>query len=140
MKKKRKMLIWFCALALVLCAYPAFVLGYTWSCVFKSDFQGGRHGPLDAYRHALASSVVSYTLGRSAVDLVTTLCESGGRRSNRMDSHNNRIGATIGLRSRSFFDLEPSVRRFVLKGTVNSTNTDQITWLPEKEWRNARIW
>jgi len=128
------------ALGLLLSAYPVFVLVYTWSCVFKSDLQGGRNGPLDAYRHALASSVVSYTLGESAVNLVTNLFESKGKDSNTMDSHNNRIGASIGTSAKSFRELEPSVRQAVLNGAVDASVSNQITWLPEKKWRDGRVW
>lgn len=127
-------------LALFLSLYPAFVLCYTWIHVFKSDLRGGRHGPLDAYRHALASSVVAYTLGEPTVNVITRLFESSGRDSNQMDGHNNRIGARIGVQSQSFFDLEPSVRQCVLSGAVDSADMDQITWLPEKQWRDGRIW
>lgn len=128
------------ALALLLSIYPSFVLLYTWSCVFKSSLEGGRHGPLDAYRHALASAVVAYTLDERAVALVTTLFESNGKDSNQMDAHNNRIGAKIGAGSQSFHELEPSVRQRVLDGAANSTDTNQITWLPKEKWRVGRIW
>src|ERR1043165_5662459 len=91
-KNKRKILPRLGALTLLLSIYPCFVLIYTWSCVFQSNLEGGRHGPLDAYRHTLASAVVSHTLGEWAVSLMTNLMESGGKDSNNMDSHNNRIG------------------------------------------------
>ena len=140
MKNKRKILRRLGALALLLSIYPLFVLIYTWSCVFRSNLEGGRHGPLDAYRHALASAVVSYTLDEWAVDLMTGLLESKGKNSNKMDSHNNRIGAQIGAQSKSFGELEPAVRRYVLDGAVNSTDTNQITWLPKEKWRDGRLW
>lgn len=128
------------AVGLLLSAYPLFVLIYTWSCVFKSPLEGGRNGPLDAYRHTLASAVVSYTLNKQAVEIVTRIMESKGKDSNKMDVHNNRIGAIIGAKSKSFRDLEPSVRESVTKGAVNSTNNDQITWLPKERWGSTRIW
>jgi hypothetical protein len=140
MKKKRHWLRRLAALAVVLGAYPVFVLGYTWSCVFRSDFEGGRHGPLDAYRHALASAVVSYTLDHRAVNLVTAVYESQGKDSNHMDSHNNRIGARIGRESTSFAELEPSVRRHVQAGATDSSDPDQIMWLPREKWRDSRLW
>lgn len=140
LKKKRKNLLRLTAVAAILSIYPLFVLIFTWTCVFQSDLKGGRHGPLDAYRHALASAIVSYTLDEGAADLVTRLMESNGRNSNTMDRHNNRIGAQIGAHSNSFQDLEPSVRQSVLNGTVNSTNTNQITWLPKEKWRDQRLW
>ncbi len=138
--KKKKRLRNLGVFALVLSLYPACVLIYTWSCVFRSDFEGGRHGPLDAYRHALASAVVSYSLGEWAVEWTTEMMEAGGRDSNRMDRHNNRIGAGIGSRAKSFAELEPSVRQHVLDGTVHSTDPHRITWLPKEEWSDGRIW
>ena len=36
------------ALALAPGIYPLFVFGYTWTHVFGSELEGGRHGPLDA--------------------------------------------------------------------------------------------
>jgi hypothetical protein len=139
-KNKRKIVLRLVGLAGLLSIYPCFVLIYTWSCVFQSNLEGGRHGPLDAYRHTLASAVVSYTLGEWAVDLITKVMESGGKDSNSMDSHNNRIGAHIGASSKSFADLEPSVRKIVLDGAVNSTATNQTTWLPKEKWRTGRAW
>jgi hypothetical protein len=139
-KNNRKTVVRLSALALLLSIYPLFILTYTWGSVFRSNFEGGRHGPLDAYRHALASAVVSYTLNERAVDLVTGLMDSGGKESNKMDSHNNRIGANIGAKSKSFHDLEPSVRQAVVNGAINSADTNQITWLPKEKWRNRRIW
>lgn len=140
MKKKRKTLLKLAALAASIFACPLFILLYTWSCVFRSDLEGGRHGPLDAYRHALASSLVAYTLGERPVHLTTRLMETRGKDSNKMDTHNNRIGARIGLASKSFKDLEPSVRQFVSNGAINSTNTNQITWLQKERWASGRLW
>ncbi|MGD9782552.1 MAG: hypothetical protein AB7V14_10435 [Kiritimatiellia bacterium] len=140
MTKKLKSLRGVGVLVVLLGVYPAMVLMYTWSCVLRSDLRGGRHGPLDAYRHALASSVVSYTLNESAVNLITVLFESKGKASNRMDSHNNRIGASLGTRAASFRDLEPTVRQSVLNGAVDAADLDQITWLPENKWRDGWIW
>jgi hypothetical protein len=139
-KNKRKILLGLGALTLLLTIYPCFVLIYTWSCVFQSNLEGGRHGPLDAYRHALASAVVSHTLGEWAVNLMTNLMESAGKDSNNMDTHNNRLGSHIGASAKSFAVLEPSVRQFIANGAVNSTDTNQITWLPKEKWRTARMW
>ncbi|MGV3755093.1 MAG: hypothetical protein ACO1QS_06900 [Verrucomicrobiota bacterium] len=83
---------------------------------------------------------MSYTLDERAVYLMTGLMESSGKDSNKMDSHNNRIGAQIGSNSKSFRELEPSVRQIVLGGAVNSADTNQITWLPKEMWRDGRIW
>ncbi len=127
-------------LGIVLGSYPAFVLVYTWSFVLASELPGGKNGPLDAYRHALASSVVSYTLGESAVDLVTLLMEAKGRDSNLMDRHNNRVGSRIGSQVKTFSELEPAIRQAVSIGAMNAADPQQITWLPEKKWRKARWW
>lgn len=140
MKKVSRWLRRLAVLVVVVSLYPLFVLGYTWYHVFRSDLEGGRHGPLDGYRHALASAVVSYTLDERAVALVTAVFESRGKESNRMDSHNNRIGARIGSGSASLAELESAVRRRVLAGTVRASNPDQITWLPRERWRDARFW
>jgi hypothetical protein len=139
-KKKRKILLTLTVLLVILSIYPLSVLIYTWSCVFQSSLEGGRNGPLDAYRHALASSVVSYTLGNWAVDVTTRVMEARGKDSNNMDIRNNRIGAQIGASSKSFGALESSVRQSVLNGCVNSTDTNQITWLRKEKWGRARIW
>lgn len=140
MKRKRKWLLWTGVLALGLSLYPLFVLGFTYAHVFRSDLEGGRHGPLDAYRHALASSIVSYTLGESAVQVFTDFSESDEGDSHQMDRHNNRIGAKAGAEATSLCGLEPAVRQLVSKGTVNATDPDQITWLPEKKWSEGRFW
>lgn len=125
---------------LVLSTYPLLVLIYTWGCVLRSDLEGGRHGPLDAYRHVLASAVVSYTLGEKAVDITTGLMESKGKQSNAMDRHSNMIGAKMGSIANSFTDIEPLVRQQVFVGAVNSTDSSQITWFPEEKWRDALFW
>lgn len=136
-RKRTRRLFFITAIVLT---YPAFVLCYTWWHVSNSDFQGGRNGPLDAYRHTLASSVVAYPLGKPAVDLVTALCESEGRSSNAMDTHNNRIGAGIGLKAKSFSELEPTVRKAVSEGGVGATSSNQVTWLPPSKWRSGLMW
>jgi hypothetical protein len=110
MKKHRKLLRRVSAFAALLSVYPICVLVFTWSHFLNSDFKGGRHGPLDAYRHALASATVSYTLGAWAVDAVTNIFEWNDRDSNKMDRHNNKIGASIGSSVRSFREIEPAVR------------------------------
>jgi len=113
---------------------------FTWSHVLRSDLKGGRHGQLDAYRHALASATVSYTLGEWAVDVTTWIFESGKKDSNKMDIHNNRIGARLGTKAESFGDIEPAVRSAVLNGTVSSVDTEQITWLSSDRWRDGKLW
>ena len=105
-----------------------------------SDLKGGRHGPLDAYRHALASATVSYTLGAWAVDAVTNIFEWNDRDSNKMDRHNNKIGASIGSSVRSFREIEPAVRESVMNGAVDAMELNQITWLTPTKWRDVRLW
>jgi len=139
--KRRKIFFRRIGLAmLVACLYPVWVIGFTWSHVLKSEFAGGRHGPLDAYRHALASAAVSYTLGEWAVVLVTRVFEGGGKDSNSMDSHNNRVGARIGSTVSSFAEIEPAVREAVRQGTVDTADDGQITWMAAKKWRAGAFW
>ena len=125
---------------LILLIHPVSILAFTWSHVLNSDFEGGRHGQLDAYRHALASATVSYTLGSWAVDLTTQVFESRGKDSNKMDAHNNKIGAEIGSKVKSFHDIEPAIHKAVTNGTANSSNPEQITWLPPSRWHNGKLW
>lgn len=136
-KKKLKIAIW---VAAVLAIYPLFVLIYTWTMVYRSDLEGGRHGPLDAYRHTLASAVVSYTLDEAAVRLVCFVMESGGKDSNQMDVHNNLVGAHIGGQVTSFSEIEPAVRKHVEEGMVNATEAQRSTWLPQEKWKDERLW
>ena len=138
MKKKLMRLI--IIFALIMCIYPACVLGFTWYHVLTSDFKGGRNGQLDAYRHTLASATVSYTLGEWAVNLTTWIFESKGRESNKMDIHNNRIGANIGSDAKSFCDIEPAVYHAVEKGKVFAVNPNQVTWLPPSKWHDRKLW
>ncbi len=126
--------------ALILSIYPMMVILYTWSHVLRSDFQGGRHGPLDAYRHTLASAVVSYTLGVKAVNIVTWVMESKGKASNTMDRHNNSVGARIGATVSGFSEIEPAVRQRIHHGAIDATNDHQTTWMPEDTWRKGRLW
>jgi len=140
MKKKSKWLRRLVIVVIVLLIYPVFVIGYTWTHVLRSDLEGGRHGPLDAYRHALASAVVSHTLGEWAVELVTTLFESSGKDSNHMDRRNNSIGAAIGGSVEFFGELEPRVRAEVSAGAELSDEASQITWLPSDRWRDSKFW
>jgi len=137
---RRKLLRRACAFALLLSIYPVCVIAFTWSHVLRSDLKGGRHGQLDAYRHALASATVSYTLGEWAVNVTTWIFESGEKDSNKMDIHNNHLGARLGVKAESFSDIEPAVRSSVLNGTVSSVDSDQITWLPSSRWRDGKLW
>ena len=138
MTKRRLIII--AVIFIALGSYPSFVIGYTWLNVYKSDFKGGKHGPLDAYRHTLASAVVTYTTNEYAVKLATNIMERNDKNSNKMDIHNNNIGIQIGKNAKSFYDLKPEVHQSVSKGTVNTNNPNQTTWLPEKEWHEGLIW
>lgn len=139
-KRIKRVLIASVLVLTLLALYPAFVLCYTWTHVAHSDFEGGRHGPLDAYRHTLASAIVSYTLDECVVDWISRVMEGKGRESNLMDIHNNRIGASIGTSASSFSEIEPMVTKCILNGAENSSSLDQITWLPKETWRKSRLW
>ena len=139
-KNKRPWLHRLVLLALVLAVYPAFVLTYTWSHVLQSPLPGGRHGPLDAYRHTLASAVVAYTLDARAINLVNGVMERRGKRANAMDIHNNLLGAGIGSRAARFSDIEPAVARSVAAGQVDAPSPDQTTWLPRDDWKEGFAW
>lgn len=91
----------------------------------RSDLPGGRDGPLDAYRHTLASAVVAYTLDPVVVEWATRALERKFYDANAMDRHNNRIGARIGYHARSFSEIEPAVREQVLGATVNASDPAQ---------------
>lgn len=131
---------WFLVGLMSVLAYPAFVLGYTWSKVLNSDLPGGRHGPLDAYRHTLASAIVAYTLNETVVDWASMLMENSGRIGDAMDRHNNRIGAALGRKASRFADIEPAVLQSIRRGQVNAPLETQSTWLPPDEWRQGRLW
>jgi hypothetical protein len=139
-KPRRSKLTWLLLGLSLLAIYPGFVLAYTWSHVMDSPLHGGRHGPRDAYRHTLASAVVAYTLDARAIDLVNRVMEHRGKPSNRMDVHNNLIGASIGARAIRFSDIEPEVVRRVAAGAIDATSPDQITWLPEPQWQDGSLW
>ena len=140
MKFTKKSIRRLCVGVFLLSTYPAFVLGYTWYHVLQSPLEGGRHGPLDAYRHTLASAVVSYTLGKWAVTLVSEVMESGDKKSQEMDRHNNSVGASIGKQCSSFSDIERLVSEAVSKGRVGEFKKNQTTWLDKAEWKNGRFW
>lgn len=140
MKRVRPWLRRLVLAGLILAAYPVFVLTYTWSHVLQSPLPGGRHGPLDAYRHTLASAVVAYTFDARAIDLVNGVMERRGRRSNAMDIHNNLIGAGIGSRAARFSDIEPMVARSVATGRIDAPSPNQTTWLPPGDWEEGFAW
>ena len=124
--------------------YGALVLSFVWWHCYTSNFNGGRNGQLDAYRHTLASAVVSYTSSPKIVTLVSLIMERKNLRSNIMDKHNNTIGAQIGAqisnRADSLQVLESDVKMRVLHGAVNTPNSAQITWLPAQYWRESWWW
>ncbi len=140
MKKRWKPLSIVAAVFLILASYPAFVLGYTWIKVLQSDLPGGRNGPLDAYRHTLASAVVSYTLNASAVEWVTDIMEDDRYLTQRMDRHNNRIGAMIGSEVSFFGEIEAAVAKSVSEGRVMARDPEQSTWLPKAMWKDKKMW
>jgi hypothetical protein len=135
MKRPRPLRLVFAA-ALVLAAYPAFVLGTVYAHWFRAELPGGRNGPADAYRHSLASATVAYTSSPRVVSWVTAVMERNGRRGamSAMDAHNNRIGAGIGARARSWAQMQSDVLAAVRQGAVDATEPDRITWLPRERW------
>ncbi|MEO7344546.1 MAG: hypothetical protein ABIU85_06890 [Methylotenera sp.] len=120
--------------------YPVFVLSYVWRECFVSDFEGGKSGQLDAYRHTLASAVVAYTSSPKVVDLVTVFMERKERSDNLMDRHNNLIGAKIGLTAKSFSQINTLVRQQVSRGTENAIENSQSTWLARPYWGKSLFW
>jgi hypothetical protein len=125
---------------MLMAAYPAFVLGYTWYYVAHSTLSGGRNGPLDAYRHTLASAVVAFTLNKQAVELVTNAMESKGTPSNLMDKHNNYIGAVIGSNAHTFSEIEATVFLKIMNGKEYASSIEQTTWLAKNFWYNSWLW
>lgn len=132
-----------CLLVLVvLTAYPAFVLGTVYLATSRSDLPGGRHGPKDAYRHALASATVAYTGSPRWVDWVTVVMERDGRgdAARAMDARNNRIGARIGATAASWNEMNAAVLRAVQAGRAvvegEATEEDRITWLSSERWQD----
>ena len=138
MKRPGRRIRLIAATGLVLAAYPAFVLGTVYAQWFRADLPGGRNGPSDAYRHSLASATVAYTTSPRLVALVTSVMEDDGQGNpmRAMDAHNNRIGARIGATATSWNDMQAKVLHAVRSGTVDATNADQITWLPQPWWRD----
>jgi hypothetical protein len=116
-------------------AYPLFVLAYVYWHALTSGLPGPRHGPQDAYRHALASAVVAYTISPRAVQWVTTVMEFADDAASRMDRHNNAIGAAIGAQSASFAQVRPEVEARVAAGRAGAADAQQVTWLPRQQWR-----
>ena len=134
--RPRRLRRWVLGIALV-AAYPAFVLGSVYAHWFHAGLPGGSNGPGDAYRHSLASATVAYTGSPRWVELVTNVMEHGGRGNDAraMDAHNNRIGARIGSKARSWNDMQRDVLAAVHAGAIRSDNPEQITWLPRSRWQ-----
>lgn len=123
--------------AVVLGAYPAFVMVATYSQFFAAGLPGGRNGPADAYRHSLASAIVAYTSSPRCVDLVTAVMEGGGQgnAARAMDAHNNRLGARIGAAADSWTAMQQAVLAAVNEGAIDARSPDQITWLAPDAWQ-----
>jgi hypothetical protein len=139
--KRQTQVLWLIAIFfLMLGSYPVLVLGYVWIKVAQSDLPGGRNGPLDAYRHTLASALVSYTLDEKVVRWVSNLMEDERIITQRMDRHNNRIGAMIGNKAKRLSEIEPAVAKKVSEGRVFARDPDQSTWLPESIWGDSKMW
>nr|WP_242525164.1 hypothetical protein [Lysobacter changpingensis] len=123
--------------AVVLGAYPAFVMVATYSQFFAAGLPGGRNGPADAYRHSLASAIVAYTLSPRCVDIVTKVMERDGQgnAARAMDAHNNRLGARIGAAADSWTAMQQAVLAAVNEGAIDARSPDQITWLAPDAWQ-----
>ncbi|MFC0677897.1 DUF6973 domain-containing protein [Lysobacter korlensis] len=135
---RRRWLVAAVAVAMLLSAYPLFVLTTVYWSFFQAGLPGGRHGPADAYRHSLASATVAYTLSPRCVDWVTTVMERDGLGSaaRAMDAHNNRIGARIGAEAESWTLMRQRVLAAVQNGAINSGSADRITWLAPHAWQD----
>lgn len=120
--------------ALALSFAWALLLSPFYAAAFLTGLPGMRGGPQDAFRHTLASAVVSRFISPAAVDWVTDATESGRTRNSRMDRHNNRIGRELGLRGGSATQLYGRVREQVAAGRADSDDPAVTTWLPEKNW------
>jgi len=120
--------------------YMVLVLGYVWWHCYKSPFQDGSNGKLDAYRHTFASAVVTYTTSPKVVRLVTVLMERKNRAANLMDQHNNAIGIHIGAHVKTLDEIDPLVVAQIENGTVNATDKMQTTWLPPQYWSHGFFW
>lgn len=132
-----KRLRWPLAVAALIGAYPAFVLGTTYAHWLSVDLPGGRDGPSDAYRHSLASATVAYTGSPRWVEWVTSVMENGGRGdvARAMDAHNNRLGARIGDGAESWSAMQAAVLAAVKAGEIEASDPDRITWLSPARWQ-----
>jgi hypothetical protein len=122
------------ALIAAVVAYPMWLMSYAYFFSLTSGLPGPRHGPQDAYRHALASAVLAFTISPRAVEWATSVMEAAEDPSSRMDRHNNAIGAQIGAETASFGQLRPQILSRVAAGRVNAADPRQVTWLPPNQW------
>lgn len=120
--------------------YTAFVLVFVWWNCHSSQFHYGKNGPLDAYRHTLASAVVAYTASPKLVSVVTFMMERDNKPANLMDKHNNAIGANIGQHAQSLADIKAKVATQIAAGSVNKVAPTQTTWLATQYWRESLFW
>ncbi len=120
--------------------YALFVLGYVWWHCHSSGLEGGKYGPLDAYRHTLASAAVAYTTTPKLVRAVTIIMEYKNRPIDLMDQHNNAIGARIGVNAKSLSDLDAAVKHQVAHGAIDASSVNQTTWLPPQYWQESLLW
>ena len=127
---------WTLRLAMVglIAAYPLWLLGYVYWHSLTAGLPGARHGPQDAYRHALASAAVAYTISPVVVDWVTEVMEFADHPSSRMDRHDNAIGASIGAAADSFAQIRPQVLERVQAGRIGATDPQQASWMPPQQW------
>ncbi|HSF70875.1 MAG TPA: hypothetical protein VLA25_01185 [Methylotenera sp.] len=126
--------------SLLLAVYPVCVLSYVWYHCLLSDFEGGKNGQLDAYRHALASAVVTYTSSPKLVAVATAVMERKGKPASLMDRHNNLIGVSIGETATSFNQINALVLQRVNEGTENAIEDSQVTWLARPYWEKSLFW
>lgn len=120
--------------------YPILVLSFVWWHCYQSPLTGGTNGPLDAYRHTLASAVVAYTTSPKLVEITTFWMENKNQPANLMDQHNNAIGAKIGIHANALSNLPSIVTTQILRGKVNSSNPNQITFMPKSWWKDSLLW
>jgi hypothetical protein len=128
------------ALLGILALFCLSILLPVWIHVASVSFRGGKNGPLDAYRHTLASAYLAHALGPSAVSLVTFLMESPSKVDGVMDRHNNALGATIGAKATRFSTIEPIVKEHIHAGSQHPEGPEQAMWLDEKLWREGWLW
>ncbi len=133
----KKYILWF---LLVSFLYAFLVLSYVWWQCYQSNLPGGKYGPLDAYRHTLASAVVAYTSSPLLVKTITVIMERKHWPIDKMDEHNNAIGIRIGLQVHAFSTIENTVKTQITYGKINATNAQQTTWLARENWKENRFW